>query len=206
MSPETVASRMSIKRTVVRNASWSWAGMATNMVAGFVTTPFLVRQLGDTDYGLWIVIASSASGLHAGLAFAAERRRVLQVASIRKAATADLPSLAILGGAGYGRLVSCSPAVMTRSSRDPPGRGRSRVELALVASTCCGCRRTCSTPPRLAWRFDLISVDIISVAIRTALTFALIGNGYGIVTLAWLNMITLAGGRRGAKDDSQLPA
>ena len=35
--------------------------MATTMVAGFVTTPFLVRRLGDTNYGLWIVIASFTS-------------------------------------------------------------------------------------------------------------------------------------------------
>ena len=48
-------------------------------------------------------------------------------------------------------------------------------------------------------RFDLINIiEIISVAIRTTLTFALIGNGYGIVTLAWLNLITLAG-RRGSR-------
>ena len=47
---------MSSRKTVLWNASWSWAGMAANMAAGFVTAPFLVRRLGETNYGLWIVI------------------------------------------------------------------------------------------------------------------------------------------------------
>src|SRR5438445_9695240 len=49
---------MSTKQTIARNICWNWAGMAANMVAGFVIAPFLVSRLGETSYGLWILIAS----------------------------------------------------------------------------------------------------------------------------------------------------
>src|SRR5262245_37221296 len=49
---------MSSKHVVARNVLWNWAGMATYMLAGFVVAPFLVHHLGETNYGLWILIAS----------------------------------------------------------------------------------------------------------------------------------------------------
>src|SRR5438128_9811709 len=43
---------------LARNAVWNWAGMATHLLTGFVVAPFLVHHLGQTGYGLWILIAS----------------------------------------------------------------------------------------------------------------------------------------------------
>jgi O-antigen/teichoic acid export membrane protein len=49
---------MGLKRTIARNAIWNWAGMGAAMLGGFVVMPFLIRKLGDTGYGLWILISS----------------------------------------------------------------------------------------------------------------------------------------------------
>src|SRR5262249_6908099 len=49
---------MDIKRTVARNVLWNWAGYGVPMLAGFVVAPFLLHRLGETTYGLWILIAS----------------------------------------------------------------------------------------------------------------------------------------------------
>src|SRR5713101_4691627 len=49
---------MGMKRIVARNVIWNWAGVGTSMTAGFVVAPFLVHRLGETTYGLWILIAS----------------------------------------------------------------------------------------------------------------------------------------------------
>src|SRR5437764_9805770 len=49
---------MTSKRVVARNVIWNSAGTATHLLAGFVVAPFLVRHLGETGYGLWILIAS----------------------------------------------------------------------------------------------------------------------------------------------------
>src|SRR5437899_201013 len=49
---------MSNSRVVARNVMWNTAGTATHLLAGFVVAPFLVHRLGQTIYGLWILIAS----------------------------------------------------------------------------------------------------------------------------------------------------
>src|SRR5437763_23255 len=52
---------MTNKLAVVRNIFWNCAGMAVTILVGFVLAPFLIRHLGDTRYGLWIVIGSLTS-------------------------------------------------------------------------------------------------------------------------------------------------
>ena len=47
-----------LRHVVARNIFWNWAGMLVDLAAGFIIAPFLVRRLGVTDYGLWIVIGS----------------------------------------------------------------------------------------------------------------------------------------------------
>src|SRR4051794_30859059 len=43
---------------IAQNVVWNCAGMAANLLAGFVVVPYLVRRLGQTNYGLWILVAS----------------------------------------------------------------------------------------------------------------------------------------------------
>ena len=40
---------------------WNWAGTLAEAVAAFLLAPFLVRMLGEEDYGLWILLGSLAS-------------------------------------------------------------------------------------------------------------------------------------------------
>ena len=47
-----------LRHLVARNIVWNWAGMIFEMVAGFLLAPYLVRRLGVTTYGLWIVIGA----------------------------------------------------------------------------------------------------------------------------------------------------
>src|SRR5262249_52885429 len=51
---------VSTRRIVARNVLWNWAGIGTGMVVGLVVAPYLVRHLGHTGYGLWILLASLA--------------------------------------------------------------------------------------------------------------------------------------------------
>jgi O-antigen/teichoic acid export membrane protein len=43
---------------VAQNVVWNWAGMGVQMLTGVIIAPFLIRQLGDSVYGLWILIGS----------------------------------------------------------------------------------------------------------------------------------------------------
>ena len=195
---------MSPRRSVLGNAAWNWAGMAVNMAAGFATAPFLVRRLGETNYGLWIVLASFTS--YFGMLDLGVRGAVGRQVAYRRAqgdragVNATLSTaLAILGAAGLLALLGSVGAslAVTRLFEIPPDQvGAARLSLLLI-----GVNLALWLPLNVfdatLWayqRFDLLNIiDVAAVAARTALTFALIGRGHGIVTLAWLNLITLAG-------------
>ena len=44
------------KRQIVKNVSSNWFSLGINVVVGFLLTPFILRRLGDTANGLWIMI------------------------------------------------------------------------------------------------------------------------------------------------------
>jgi O-antigen/teichoic acid export membrane protein len=48
-----------MSRSLVRNVFSNWAGLVLNMATAFFMSPFLVRNLGDTWYGLWVLIRST---------------------------------------------------------------------------------------------------------------------------------------------------
>ncbi len=35
------------------NVIWNWIGVAVNLLAGFFLAPYLIRKLGDEQYGIW---------------------------------------------------------------------------------------------------------------------------------------------------------
>lgn len=35
------------------NVAWSWAGVAVTLAAGFLLSPYIIRKVGDTGFGLW---------------------------------------------------------------------------------------------------------------------------------------------------------
>ncbi len=40
-------------RRYLINAIWSWIGIATTLVVGFFLSPFIIRHIGDANFGLW---------------------------------------------------------------------------------------------------------------------------------------------------------
>lgn len=195
---------MGLRKSIALNAVWNWAGMVVSMAAGFVTAPFLVRRLGETNYGLWIVIASFTSYfgmLDLGVRGAVGRQIAYRKAQgDRRGVNAILSTaLVILGAAGLLALLGSLGAslAITRLFKIPPDQ----VSSARLALILIGVNLALWLPLNVfdatLWacqRFDLLNViDIAAVVARTALTFLLIGKGYGIVTLAWLNLITAAG-------------
>src|SRR4051794_16986706 len=45
-------------RAVAANVIWNWAGIIVTMGTGVVIAPFLIHRLGESIYGLWILIAA----------------------------------------------------------------------------------------------------------------------------------------------------
>jgi O-antigen/teichoic acid export membrane protein len=47
-----------LKARAVKNISSSWFGLATNLVVGFLLSPFILHHLGDDAFGLWVLVFS----------------------------------------------------------------------------------------------------------------------------------------------------
>ena len=195
---------MATRKTIFRNLIWNWAGMVVNMAAGFLTAPFLVYRLGESGYGLWIVIASFTSYfgmLDLGVRGAVGRQVAFRRTHGDRAGVNAIlsTSLAILSVAGALALMATFGValVFSRIFEVPPDQsGSARLALILVGLNL-ALWLPLSVFDGMLWaaqRFDVMNaIDITATSLRTALTFLLIGRGGGIVTLAWLNLAFLAG-------------
>ena len=44
--------------SLARNVLWNWGTLVFTMAVQFVLSPFVVRSLGDTNYGIWVLLGS----------------------------------------------------------------------------------------------------------------------------------------------------
>src|SRR5215472_12176659 len=59
MSEATTASRAPAQASrLITNVLWSWTGVAASLFQGLVITRFLIRSLGEEQYGIWVLIFS----------------------------------------------------------------------------------------------------------------------------------------------------
>ncbi|MBV9122615.1 MAG: oligosaccharide flippase family protein [Planctomycetes bacterium] len=187
---------------------WNCAGLVVTCLTGFVVAPFLVHQLGDTDYGLWIVIGSltSCCGLlelgvrgSVGRHVAFYRARE-DWAGLNETLNTGLVLLAGLGLLGLAAILAVMPwffDLFKVPDLTPDQAAGVRLALVIVGinfalslvldafdATLWGCQR-----------FDWLNfIEIPTALIRTGLTFYFIGRGYGLVALALIiSGTTLAG-------------
>src|SRR5205085_9696200 len=46
------------KTLILKNVSSNWLALAINILIGIVLSPFILHHLGDTAYGIWVLIFS----------------------------------------------------------------------------------------------------------------------------------------------------
>ena len=46
------------KNQILKNVGSSWSALAINILVGILLTPIIVHRLGDTAYGIWVLIFS----------------------------------------------------------------------------------------------------------------------------------------------------
>jgi O-antigen/teichoic acid export membrane protein len=197
---------MDQRRVIVRNVIWNWADQFLLIGTALVLTPFLVRHLGDTTYGVWILIGSWTGyfgvldlGVRGsvGRYVAYYRAKGDQEGVNRTVSTAlamlCVPAVLALAGtiASLGLFFVLFPDV-------PPDQvPEARLALVLV-----GLNLALSFPLGVfegtLWgyqRFDLLNaIDIPVILARLGLTLYFIGAGYGLAAMALINLlVTLAG-------------
>lgn len=200
---------MGLKRTVVWNVIWNWLGTATNIVAGFVVAPFLVRRLGEEVYGLWIIIGSFTG--YFGLLDLGVRASVGRLLAIHRGrgdqeGVNTTLSTAIAVQSCFGAVVLVVTFAATWAFFalfDVPESQAAQTRTALLIV---GANLALSFPLALfdstlwsAQRFDLLNaIDIPATLVRVGLTFYLIGQGYSLPALALITLTIMVLGT-GAK-------
>jgi O-antigen/teichoic acid export membrane protein len=193
------------KKRITRNVVWNVAGILAPMLAGFVIAPFLVNRLGQTTYGLWILIGSLSGYfgmLDLGIRGSVGRNMALFLAKDDRQRVNEIFATAVAYLLGMGlltMLVTCFiPTVFFRLV-DVPADETAAVTLALLLT---GAHLACWLPLNVfdatLWagqRFDLINaVDIPVTFLRLVLTYLVVVGGYGLVGLAAstlvLNLLT----------------
>lgn len=185
---------------------WNWFGMGITMLVGFLIAPFLVHKLGETDYGLWILISSFTNyfglldlgvrgSVGRNVAYSRARGDSQEVNRVVNTA------LVALGGTGLlALLATCALVPLFPALFDIPADKEPTAQAALLLV---GLNLALWLPLNVfdatLWghqRFDLLNgIDIPVTVLRAALTYVLIGSGYELVTLSLINLASLAGGQ-----------
>jgi O-antigen/teichoic acid export membrane protein/glycosyltransferase involved in cell wall biosynthesis len=187
------------KKVIARNVVWNWAGIIVPMAAGFLLAPFLIGRLGETGYGLWVLLASFTS--YFGMLDLGVRSSVGRYIAFyharndRRGINATLSTaLALLGCAAVLALLATGGALIGffHLFAVPP----EQADAVWWALLLVGINLALSLPLNVfdatLWagqRFDLLNaIDIPVVVVRTGLAMLLVGAGGSLVALAWVTL------------------
>jgi O-antigen/teichoic acid export membrane protein len=179
---------------IVRNVFSNWMGLAVNIVAAFLMSPFLVHRLGDTMYGLWVLLLSVTG--YMGLLDAGLKVSVVKYVS-RYSAVDDNANLnrvvsTVLGlYTGIGVLVfmialAVSPLLPRLFTIPPDVVPTARFVLLITAGNLAISLLMSVFNGVLAGlqRYDYANViGVCLIVVRSLIIVLVISQGYGIVAL-----------------------
>jgi O-antigen/teichoic acid export membrane protein len=179
---------------IIKNVLMNWAAFAATIGIGFVMSPFLVRHLGDSIYGVWILVGSLVGYLglldfgitSSTVKYIAEYRALKDQTAINRLVTTSLAIYSVIGVVTLA--VSTIAAVFFNKIFDTPLSFSTAAAVVLIT----GCNLALSFPAsvfvgliRGYQRYDIDStITVITLIIRSSLIVLLILKGYGILTLA----------------------
>jgi O-antigen/teichoic acid export membrane protein/SAM-dependent methyltransferase len=184
--------------SALRNVLSNWAGFVCSSLIAFFLSPFLVRHLGVSGYGVWVLVGSLTgylSLLNLGVRAAVTRyvAKLHAEANHREASALASTAMAIFLAAGVcAILISASIAAFVVPVFQIPETYRFAARIVIVlagfnigASLIGG---VFGGIVAALHRFDLINLVDVGTAVLSALaTIVLLSNGNGLVALAMLN-------------------
>ena len=179
----------------LRSVSWNYLGYFCELVAGVLLLAYVVRRVPVEDYGIYL-LAQSIAGFLSILDFGLSNVLVqLYVATLTSKGMAEVGRMAstlfwtLMGTGVLGALVlSVLALLVPQLIRLPAQRTHTALALVILASA-----TVALTLPAMALedlcrafhRFDRVNqVQVGMVALRVALTVAVLSAGKGIVALA----------------------
>lgn len=184
---------------IIKNVLMNWIAVAATVLAGFLMSPFLVRHLGDSVYGVWILIGSLVGYLGlldfgitpSILKYIAEYRARNDQEAINRVVSGAFAVFSILGIVSL--LVSLVIAFSFNNIFNTPLSDNVAAAVVILAGI-----NLAITFPALVFigvlrgyqRYDIdASITAITIVLRSLLLVVLIRKGYGIMALAGATLI-----------------
>lgn len=186
---------MSRSSVILRNAASNWSGVAVNAIVMFLLTPFILREIGTTRYGIWVLTSSIVGyygmldlGFRAGIN--QYLTRSLAVADYRQASGVLSTAIVALSALGVAMMfLSVGAAVLAPWLLDIPANAQSEAFWCiLIVGATAGVQ--CLLSPFSAifvalQRFDLSNLIGVGSRLFTALGIVLaLKLGYGLTGVA----------------------
>ncbi len=197
---------MSGKKRFAFNVVMNWFAMAVGMVVPFFLTPTVVRHLGPTGYGVWILAVSTVAYLN--LLDLGLRSAIIRFVSKAEAQRKIEDARSAIGAALWFRvLISAAVAVLSivlavvfpHFFKVPPDLQRAAQITVLVCSLGVAITLTSGVFGAVLaaiQRFDVLStIGILQVIARGVGVILILRRGHGLTTLAyWEFSVILFGG------------
>ena len=191
---------MSTAEKFVRNLLSNWAGMIFGLIISFFLSPYVVRKLGNTYYGVWNIIIDMTGYL--GLLEMGVRQSIIRYVAKYHAVndTDSLNKIVSSAFSIYGYTsIACAvisigiagifPHVFNVSSETAPVARwvivitGFNVAQGLIFSVYYGIILGIQ-------RYDVVvRINILATIIKAGLTVLLLGNGYGLVSLSMMHLV-----------------
>lgn len=184
---------------IIKNVLMNWVAYATTIITGFFMQPFLVHHLGDSLYGVWVLIGSLAGYLGL-LDFGLTPATVKYVAEYRARGDQTAINRLVSGGmlvfSALGCLVLVATFVLAFCFNSIFHTQLSNSTAAIIVFIA-GLDLAITFPAsvyvgvlRGYQRYDAdAAVTAFTILARSALLVVFIGRGYGIWALALLTLI-----------------
>lgn len=184
---------------IARNMAFNWAGMACEAVVGFLLLPLLVSRLGDTGYGLWVVIGSLTGffqlmdlGMRGSVGrFVALYRAHNDVGAINRTISTSFTLLSVIGVLAAVVVLALSFVFPSMVEVPPELAGDVRLAFILVALNL-GLWFVFQGFDAILWgyqRFDLLNcIDVPTAFLRLALCYVFVTPANGLWALAAITL------------------
>jgi len=188
------------KRQILKNVGSSWSALAINVLVGIFLSPFILHRLGDTAYGIWILVFS-VTGYY-GMFDLGIRSSIIRYVS-KYSATGDNDKLAhfvntsLVTYTGIGivcmAVTTALSALVERLFHIPPQMHEQARWLLLMT----GAGVSLGFPLGVfggmlegLQRFYILNwTSIGSTLLRAGLIFYFLNHGYGLITVTLLTVL-----------------
>ena len=197
---------VSTKWILGRNMAWNTAGLGVETAVGFLVMPFLINRLGESTYGIWIVIGALTSyfglldlgtrgsiGRHVALHHANGNR-----VALNQTVSGGLTVLMLVGATVVTIIFTCEPLFFRLFAVPVEHQADASLALRIVAVQF-ALFLVATAFDAILWgfqRFDwLNAVEIPSSLLRGVLTITMVASHADLVTLAEITLaVTVVSG------------